>query len=50
MNPDPPTARRILLSALGALTVGLGAMSLIAASASRTSACSRGSPCSGPAR
>ena len=30
MNPNPPTARRILLSALGALTVGLGAMSLIA--------------------
>jgi predicted Zn-dependent protease with MMP-like domain len=30
MNQDPPTARRILLSALAALTVGLGAVSLIA--------------------
>jgi predicted Zn-dependent protease with MMP-like domain len=30
MNPNPPTPRRILLSALGALTVGLGAVSLIA--------------------
>jgi predicted Zn-dependent protease with MMP-like domain len=30
MNPNPPTARRILLSALAALTVGLGAVSLIA--------------------
>jgi predicted Zn-dependent protease with MMP-like domain len=30
MNPNPPTPRRILLSALGALTVGLGAISLIA--------------------
>ena len=30
MNPNPPTARRVLLSALGALTVGLGAVSLIA--------------------
>jgi predicted Zn-dependent protease with MMP-like domain len=30
MNPNQPTARRILLSALGALTVGLGAVSLIA--------------------
>jgi predicted Zn-dependent protease with MMP-like domain len=30
MNPDPPTSRRVLLSALGALTVGLGAISLIA--------------------
>ena len=30
MNSNQPTARRILLSALGALTVGLGAVSLIA--------------------
>ncbi len=30
MNPDPPTTRRVLISALGALTVGLGAVSLIA--------------------
>jgi predicted Zn-dependent protease with MMP-like domain len=30
MSPTPPTPRRILLSALGALTVGLGAVSLIA--------------------
>jgi hypothetical protein len=30
MNPNPPTARRVLLSALAALTVGLGAVSLIA--------------------
>jgi len=30
MNPNSPTPRRILLSALGALTVGLGAISLIA--------------------
>ena len=30
MQPQPPTARRILLSSLAALTVGLGAISLIA--------------------
>jgi predicted Zn-dependent protease with MMP-like domain len=30
MNPNQPTSRRVLLSALGALTVGLGAVSLIA--------------------
>ena len=30
MSPNQPTARRILLSALGALTIGLGAVSLIA--------------------
>jgi predicted Zn-dependent protease with MMP-like domain len=30
MNPNPPTLSRILLSALAALTVGLGAVSLIA--------------------
>ena len=30
MSPTPPTTRRILLAALGALTVGLGAASLIA--------------------
>jgi len=30
MNPNQPTSRRVLLSALGALTVGLGAISLIA--------------------
>ena len=30
MNPNPPTARRVLLCALAALTVGLGAVSLIA--------------------
>src|SRR5580704_16652604 len=30
MNPSQPTSRRVLLSALGALTVGLGAVSLIA--------------------
>ncbi len=30
MSPTPPTTRRILLSALAALTVGLGAVSLIA--------------------
>jgi predicted Zn-dependent protease with MMP-like domain len=30
MSPGPPTARRIMLSALAALTVGLGAVSLIA--------------------
>jgi predicted Zn-dependent protease with MMP-like domain len=30
VNPDPPTTRRVLISALGALTVGLGAVSLIA--------------------
>src|SRR6201987_6383566 len=30
MNPNPPTARPILLSALAALTIGLGAISLIA--------------------
>ena len=30
MNPSPPTARRILLSALAALTLGLGVVSLIA--------------------
>jgi predicted Zn-dependent protease with MMP-like domain len=30
MSPGPPTTRRILLSALAALTVGLGAVSLIA--------------------
>lgn len=29
MSPTPPTARRILLSALAALTVGFGAVSLI---------------------
>jgi predicted Zn-dependent protease with MMP-like domain len=29
VNPEPPTARRVLLSALGAVTVGLGAVSLI---------------------
>jgi predicted Zn-dependent protease with MMP-like domain len=30
MNPSQPTARRVLLSALAALTVGLGAVSLMA--------------------
>jgi predicted Zn-dependent protease with MMP-like domain len=30
MSPGPPTTRRILLSALAALTVGLGAVSVIA--------------------
>ena len=30
MNPSPPTVRRVLLCALAALTVGLGAVSLIA--------------------
>ena len=30
MNPSPPTARRVLLCALAALTVGLGAVSLLA--------------------
>ena len=30
MNPSPPTARRVLLCALAALTVGLGAISLLA--------------------
>jgi predicted Zn-dependent protease with MMP-like domain len=30
MNPSPPTARRVLLCALAALTIGLGAVSLIA--------------------
>jgi len=30
MNPNAPTPRRILLSALAALTIGLGAISLIA--------------------
>jgi predicted Zn-dependent protease with MMP-like domain len=30
VNPNQPTSRRVLLSALGALTVGLGAVSLIA--------------------
>jgi predicted Zn-dependent protease with MMP-like domain len=30
MQPNPPTVRRILFSALAALTVGLGAVSLIA--------------------
>jgi predicted Zn-dependent protease with MMP-like domain len=30
MNSQPPTARRILLSALAAMTIGLGAVSLIA--------------------
>src|ERR1700729_3603451 len=30
MNPNQPTTRRILLSALAALTVGLGAVSLLA--------------------
>jgi predicted Zn-dependent protease with MMP-like domain len=30
MNPSPPTARRVLLSALAALTVGLGAVSVLA--------------------
>jgi predicted Zn-dependent protease with MMP-like domain len=30
MNSEPPTARRILLSALAAMTIGLGAVSVIA--------------------
>ena len=30
MSPNPPTARRVLLCALAALTVGLGAVSLMA--------------------
>ncbi|HTX13163.1 MAG TPA: metallopeptidase family protein [Solirubrobacteraceae bacterium] len=30
MRPQPPTVRRVLLSALAALTIGLGAVSLIA--------------------
>ena len=30
MRPEPPTVRRVLLSALAALTIGLGAVSLIA--------------------
>jgi predicted Zn-dependent protease with MMP-like domain len=30
MNSQPPTARRILLSALAAMTIGMGAVSLIA--------------------
>ena len=30
MNPNQPTSRRVLLSALAALTVGLGAISLLA--------------------
>jgi len=30
MQSDPPTARRVLISALAALTIGLGAVSLIA--------------------
>ena len=30
MNPSQPTARRVLLSALAAMTVGLGAVSLLA--------------------